>query len=91
MDNSSYVLLDGKIVGVAEITPEKHRFIGMWRPPVNPINNPKCDVMCLCGEIMRFRGQEVEHYKRGCFDMPQYATIAQNRLTEIETAAESIC
>ena len=75
MDHPSKVLLDGEYVNSDQVTPDKARYLGMWRPPVNPISDPKCDVLCTCGEILRYRGQENDHYNRGCFDVPQYVTI----------------
>ena len=71
----SHVLLDGTFVDPTTIDPKLHRFIGMFRPAVNPFANPTCDILCVCGATLRYRGQEDEHYRKGCFDSPQYISI----------------
>ena len=68
----SSVMLDGKLVNHAFVTPDKATFIGMWRPPVNPFSNPTCDILCNCGNVLKYSGEEREHYLRGCFDVPHY-------------------
>ena len=72
---TSFVYLDGKLVDPGVIDPVKHRFLGMFRPARNPWENADCDIFCACGEILKYRGQEIEHYKRGCYDVPQYAML----------------
>ena len=69
------VLLDGKFVAAESIDPAKHRYLGMFRPAINPIANPRTDVYCTCGQILKMRGEETEHYQKGCYDSPQYVTI----------------
>jgi len=69
------VLLNGNYVQPEVVDPTKHRYVGMFRPPVNPVINPTTDILCRCGEILKYRGQEVEHYRRGCYDVPQYVDI----------------
>jgi hypothetical protein len=71
------VLLDGRMVAADSVTPERARFVGMWRPPVNPMADPGGDVLCTCGETLRFRGQETAHYVKGCYDTPQYVGLSQ--------------
>ena len=72
---TAFVYLDGKRVEPAVIDPAKHRFLGMFRPARNPWENPSFDILCTCGEILKYHHQEVAHYKRGCYDVPQYATL----------------
>ena len=72
---TSFVYLDGKRVDPNTIDPLMHRFLGMFRPARNPFENPNCDILCTCGDMLRYRGQEIEHYKRGCYDVPQYAML----------------
>ena len=69
------VLLNGKLVESSEIDPAKHRFIGRFRPAENPMANPRADILCTCGQILRFVGMETEHYNRGCYDLNQYVDI----------------
>ena len=75
----SDVYLDGKAVPALEITPERHRFLGMFRPAENPMANPKTDIPCTCGEILKYRGLEIQHYRKGCYDVPQYVTIGKRQ------------
>ncbi len=89
MNDKTYVLLDGERVEASVIDPKLHIYLGMFRPAVNPISEPTCDVHCACGEILRHRGQEREHYLlKGCFDLPQYATAHQQKV-ELEHSAGS--
>jgi len=77
--SNTFVLLNGKMVSADEINPGKHKYMGMFRPPVNPIANIQKDFMCSCGEILRTRNQTIEHYsKKGCFDIPQYIEIVDS-------------
>ena len=69
------VLLDGKKVDPSNIDPEKHRYLGMFRPATNPIANPTSYIYCNCGQILKYRGEETQHYIKGCFDIPQYQSI----------------
>ena len=71
----TFVLLNGKFVSPEEIDPSKHRYVGMFRPAENPYKNSTCDILCTCGEFLRYRGQETEHYKKGCYDTAQYVDI----------------
>lgn len=78
-------ILDGKEVNAEIINAEQHRYTGMWHPPVNPIANPTCDILCNCGEMLKYVGEEVVHYKRGCFDVPEYES-RPSRVWEIKQA-----
>ncbi len=69
------VILNGKFVQPEEVDPAKHKFIGLFRPATNPILNPDTDVLCRCGRILRFVGEEQEHYAKGCWDREQYVDI----------------
>ena len=75
------VLLDGDYVDAALINPKEHVFLGMFRPAINPMANPTTDILCSCDQILRYRGQEHEHYLKGCFDVPQYATAATKQIS----------
>ena len=70
-------LLDGKYVPAETIDPAKHRYLGMFRPPTNPLMpaKPVYAVICYCGYHLTFRAQSREHYLQGCCDVPQYASI----------------
>lgn len=70
------VLLNGKFVNDSEIDPGKHKFIGMFRYPSPP--NPKgANLSCPCGQILKYVGQEREHWQYGHFDIPQYVDISE--------------
>ena len=79
-------LLDGKQVKPEEINPAKHRFIGTWRPPAVPVRPRIRGVVCPCGQELNYlqgSGQILVdgsrafvHWQAGCFDEPQYVTIA---------------
>ena len=78
-------ILDGKEVDAALIT-VAHRYVGMWRPPVDPLvaadeenlrREPKDRYtarMCSCGATMWYIDTDHVHWKKGCFDLPQYET-----------------
>jgi hypothetical protein len=68
-------LLNGKFVDASVIDPAKHKFIGTFRPATNPMADPHGYILCSCGEILQVRGQEVEHYRRGCCDELQYVDL----------------
>jgi hypothetical protein len=74
----SAVLLNGKFVKDAAIDPAKHKFLGMFRPPVNPVWNASAIVLCSCGHKLWTREAGALHYKQGCFDVPQYVDIGEN-------------
>lgn len=79
--------LDGEFVDDDLISPKLHKFIGMFRQP-NPPDVGQCDYfLCACGERLSVRGQEREHWHRGCFDSAQYVTIRKSSetMTEILT------
>ena len=69
------ILIDGEIRTETELNPAKHRYLGMFRPSPNPMQNPRGYILCKCGEVLQYRGQEYDHYIRGCCDIPQYVTI----------------
>lgn len=71
------VYLDGLLTEEDKINPKEHKFIGMWRPPINPHKEPTGYIQCTCGHILQYRGQEIEHYNKGCYDVPQYVTIKE--------------
>lgn len=70
-------LLNGKFVAAAVIDPAKHRYIGSFRPPENPLI-PKAScyaVHCRCGQSLTTYQDGWEHYRNGCCDEPQYVDI----------------
>jgi len=69
------VLLDGKFVDAETVTPDKARFIGMWRPPRDPFGSATADCLCTCGRILRFKEEAIDHYRDGCHDVPQYVSL----------------
>lgn len=79
MSNES-AILDGEEVPTAQIT-KMHRFIGYWRPPRDPlIDITGCDrIVCRCGATLWYRDTDSSHWKRGCFDLPQYVTVKETQ------------
>ena len=85
----SVAILDGKGVDAALIT-VAHRYVGMWRPPVDPLvalgeENLRCEpeerysvIHCRCGENLWYIDTGHVHWKKGCFDLPQYVTVKEN-------------
>ena len=69
------VLLDGVYVQPSKVDPGKHRFIGLFRPPRNPLLGATTDCICPCGGRVRYVHEGEQHYRNGCFDTPQYVTI----------------
>ena len=69
------ILLNGLYVENSDIDPAKHKFIGRFRPAVNPMANPTGYIACLCGNILKVRGEEITHYNNGCCDINQYVDI----------------
>lgn len=69
-------LLDGEFVEPSEIDPTKHRFIGMFRKP-NPPKPEGRYILCPCGELLKYMGEERTHYSFGHFDIPQYQTLKE--------------
>jgi hypothetical protein len=67
------VVLDGHAVSVSEITPERHRFIGTFRPPQMP--HAEANYFCRCGGLIQGPSETLDHWQRGHFDVPQYVTI----------------
>lgn len=65
--------LDGKPVDAKEITPERHTFIGMFRPPIG-----QCSQLCRCGNHCETTTSHYNHYQLGHYDIPQYKTIEGN-------------
>lgn len=76
MSETRYVLLNGLPSPPEFIDAAAHRYIGMFRPAVNPL---ECDtpayVICPCGQTLKFQHELREHYLRGCCDVPQYVTL----------------
>ena len=81
MNGGNNVLLDGEYVDPSTINPARHRFLGAFRPPVDIFANCKADIICPCGEVLRFVGQSRKHWAQGCQDIPQYATITKEAVT----------
>jgi hypothetical protein len=75
----TFVYLDGNLVKPEEISPKKHRYLGSFRPPINPSEGCKTYFLCSCGQTLKYVNEGQEHYKRGCFDIPQYASIQEIR------------
>ena len=73
------ILIDGEPRPDSELNPAKHRYLGMFRPSPNPMQNPSAYILCRCGETLKYLGQEREHYLRGCCDIPQYVTIKETK------------
>jgi hypothetical protein len=71
----SFVYLDGKFVRPEAIAADKHRFLGMFRPPTDPFDGAKTDCLCGCGAILRYVGESQKHWMQGCHDTPQYVSI----------------
>lgn len=69
------VVLDGQKVEPAVVVAEKHKFIGMFRPPTMPGPNGSAVVLCPCGDHLKSFGQTRKHWLDGHFDVPQYVTI----------------
>jgi hypothetical protein len=64
-------ILDGKVVPDEEIDPAKHEFLGMFRYPLPPDPNG-FNLLCPCGETLKFLGEERTHWYLGHFDVPSY-------------------
>lgn len=89
--------LDGKKINLEIISPRKHRFIGMFRPP-NPMKifspnkpsytfkewqeNPRPTYSCTCHALMDSDEKIMKHWLQGHFDEPMYETIPKPK-TEI--------
>ncbi len=71
-----YVLLDGVFVQPHKVDPAKHRFLGIWRPPINPFLGATTAYICVCGATLNYAQQTDQHYRNGCFDTPQYVSIS---------------
>ena len=71
----NFVLLDGQQALPKDINPARHRFLGSFRPPVNPFDGATCDCLCPCGKILRYVEESRQHYMQGCFDVLQYVSI----------------
>lgn len=69
----SQVLLDGKLVEAAEITPAKHKFVGTFRAPYNFAGGGY--VLCQCGRTLQTLDETYAHWQLGHWDSPQYETI----------------
>jgi hypothetical protein len=69
------VLLNGVFVHAEAIDPARHKFVGRFRPAENILLEAKTDVLCPCGEVLRFRHNLIDHYNKGCTDVNQYVDI----------------
>ena len=76
------VLLNGKMVEEKEIDPAKHKYIGRFRPATNWMQGVTCNIICSCGEVLRYVHQSKEHYDRGCCDINQYVDLESNVAVE---------
>lgn len=73
------VLLDGKEVEDNIITPEKHKFIGIFRKP-NPYPSGIYDVcICNCGRHLWAKEDIYAHWLLGHFDICQYISINNDK------------
>lgn len=74
----THIRLDGGIVSIQVLDPNKHEFFGMYRPPmprlsrVGPNENTPVIGECPCGAMLFDNDQIREHWMKGCFDIPQY-------------------
>lgn len=72
----SRALLDGKYVPAEAIDPTQHRFIGLFRPAQNPlIPDRPAFVICPCGMTLQTMDDVLDHYRKGCCDVPQFLSI----------------
>lgn len=69
------VYLNGKRVSPDTIDPGKHKFIGMFRPAVDPTTTTDCAIICSCGQTLWLVNEGREHYLKGCYDVPQYIDL----------------
>lgn len=68
-------ILDGKKVDASEITPEKHRFIGVWRDPTPPSLrwSPSLNGCSICNNSYKSLDA---CWREGHWDLQQYVTIS---------------
>jgi len=73
--SKNQVLLDGKYTDPAEINPAKHRFIGMFRPPIPPELDKWGGYCPECRSVRLHEEKPWSCWREGHFDIPQYVTI----------------
>lgn len=80
----SQVYLDGKLVDSDLITPEEHKFVGLFRPAqcpdtkyIDEYGNVKFAAVfvCGCGQHLWTKESVFSHYSQGHMDTPQYCSI----------------
>lgn len=75
-----HVILDGGYVTPDTIDPAKHRYIGIFRPPAPIVPTGEHRMHCpSCHQIMytSMGNSLVQHWQKGCFDVPQYQTVKE--------------
>ena len=79
MPHTPQVYLDGVLVAVETISPEKHKFIGVWRSPAAPVpttEHPYDVYDCPCLQSLWDVGSVVLHWQQGHMDVPQYQSLS---------------
>jgi hypothetical protein len=79
-------LIDGERRSAHDVDPRTMRYHGMWRPHVDPLHEAHVEnlsrpagqrwavFICTCGTHIHCVDNG-SHWRSGCFDIPQYATI----------------
>lgn len=65
-------ILDGKHVDAETIDPSVHVFVGTFRPPHYTLAKTRCELYCYTNRTVN---ANLECWKSGHLDLPQYATI----------------
>ena len=73
------VYLDGTLIEVSEISPDKHTFIGTFRSPTPPYAQNIGMILCFCGSTLQTVQSTQQHWRDGHFDIPQYRSISLNK------------
>ena len=72
-------LLNGEFVEISIIDPLKHTFIGTFRSPEPPCQDPTKSFpgyfKCNCGALLEMREDVRRHWYEGHLDIPQYINI----------------
>ena len=69
------VIIDGQELPDSALDPKQHRFIGMFRQPLDMPKDTNYMVMCSCGLALDSMKDIREHWQAGHFDLPQYLSI----------------
>lgn len=70
------IYLNGELVDEKTITPGKHKFIGMFRPPSWPEGKVNYNVfICPCGAHLWDLEACFDHWHLGHMDVSQYVDI----------------